>query len=135
MYVRFFVPEEYYCRSIVIIPRPYFGTVSSSFSTIEPYPSFSTNSGWRNVCPSLSFHSLYSFSHSPPPLPSLPSPSPLFQKGLNRLHFGYGQSSVLICPNTTIHPEYNVGTFSGLIYGLVATSFEIEIVVSPQVFI
>ena len=54
-------------------------------------------------------------------------------KGLNRRFYGFGQSSVLICPNTTIHPEYNIGTFSGMIYGVVATSFEIEIVVSPQV--
>ena len=39
----------------------------------------------------------------------------------------------MVCPNTTIHPEYSVGTYSGFFYALAATSFEVEIVVSPEV--
>ena len=49
MYVRFFVPEEYYCRPIIVIPRPFYGTVTSSFSTLVAYPSWSTITGWRKV--------------------------------------------------------------------------------------
>ena len=49
MYIRFFIPEEYYCRTIIVIPRPYYGTVSSSYSTLDAVPSSSTDSGWRNV--------------------------------------------------------------------------------------
>ena len=56
MYFRFFVPEEYYCRSIVVLPRPYYGSMSSSFSTMKAYPSFSTY-GWRNVCNLIIFYS------------------------------------------------------------------------------
>ena len=50
MYVRFFIPEDMYCHSIVLVPRPYYGTLSWSFSTLEAYPEFSTVTGWRNVC-------------------------------------------------------------------------------------
>ena len=136
MYVRFFVPEEYYCRPFNIIPRPYYGTTTSSWSTKVAFPSFSTLSGWRDVrfpfififflSFFLSFYlfiCLFIYSHFPT----------LLQGGNSRT-FGFGQNSILVCPNTTLHPEYNVGTYSGLIYALTATSFEIDIAMSPMVF-
>ena len=49
MYVRFFLPEEYYCRPFHVISRPYYGSVSSFFSTFTAYPDFSTARGWRKV--------------------------------------------------------------------------------------
>ena len=146
MYVRFFVPEEYYCRPINIIPRPYYGAPSSAWSTREAYPTFSSQYGWRDVCdPSyLSFFlSFLFFSYL---ILSFLFFSFFFflfffflplihetQQSLNAPGFGFGQNSVLICPNTTFNPEYNVGTFSGMLYGAVPTSFEIEINVSPEV--
>ena len=56
--MRFFVPEEYYCRPINIIPRPYYGAPSASFSSWEAYPTFSTDTGWRDVCDFLHFKKL-----------------------------------------------------------------------------
>ena len=128
MHIRFFVPEEYYCRSIIVIPRPYYGSMSSSFSTLEAYPSFSTVNGWRTVC-------FFHFSHffSTIFCSFLSSPSIFPKQGDRQINFGFGQSSVLFCPNRTMHPEYNVGTYAGMFYGVTQTEFEVEIVVSPEV--
>ena len=55
------------------------------------------------------------------------------KQGDNQRNFGFGQSSVLFCPNNTLHTEYNVGTYAGMLYGVTQTEFEVEIVVSPEV--
>ena len=48
MYFRFFLPEEYYCHSVVVRIRPYYGSPTLLLSSKTAYPDF-VNYGWRQV--------------------------------------------------------------------------------------
>ena len=115
--------------------RPFYGTASWTFSNIGPVPNF-FDGEWLEKCefflffflsipPNFFFFFFFFFFFTHPK--NLPGASH------DEKTFGFGQNAALFCPNTLLHPEYNAGTYSGMLYGLTQTEFEIELLVNPDV--
>ena len=139
MYFRFFLPEELYCRSVVVIARPYYGTPSLLLSTQTAFPNFD-NYGWRQVLPSTpcSLHFCFFFRSFFFPS-SLSFSFSLFfflslimnLQGSHTISYGFGYTALTLCP--VIHDQYTVGTYAGAVYALTSTQFYLEVIVSQDV--